>query len=349
MGRVTIRDVARAAEVAPSTVSLYMRGMAGVARDTGRRIAAAMQELGYEPDIRRPQEPAGGLVALVLEQSALSSFSEVFYGEIIEGIETAARAAKLGVLLAVARKGEALPQLELESVRGCIILGESTASRAAAEQMLARDLPVVLVDHYFWDLPVHAVLPDNRAGGYMAAKHLLDLGHERIAILPGSPKYHTLLDRAEGARRALRDAGVKCPARYRPRYRSAGEKRKGYREMQQLLTASPPPTAVFAVSDRTAVGAMAAIQEAGRRIPQDISIVGFDDVAVTEPALTTIGVSKGEIGRIALQRFSQILRNGIGTPTRTGVRAELIIRDSTLPQEQQRVGLAAGDHKGRER
>lgn len=332
MARVTIRDVAEAADVAPSTVSLYMRGMDGVAKDTGMRIAAAMKKLGYEPDIRRPKDPSGGLVALVLERSALSSLSEVFYGEIIEGIEARARAARIGVVLAVAKKGEELPQLQLDRVRGAIVLGESKASRRAAEQLVARDLPVVLVDHYYWDLPAHSILPDNRAGGYSAMKHLIDLGHERIAVIPGSPKYHTLTDRTEGALRAIQDSGLKLPAKYRPRYLSAGQTRKGYLEMQKLLKADVPPAAVFAVSDRTAVGALAAIKEAGLSVPKDMALVGFDDVAQTDPPLTTIGVSKREIGRIAMQRFIQILKNGIGIPTRTSVQAELIVRASTLSQ-----------------
>ena len=175
----------------------------------------------------------------------------------------------------------------------------------------------MLVDTYNANLPVDSIVPDNEWGGYNAFKHLVELGHRQIAIIEGPPKYKTLTDRRWGALRAAEELGVPIPPFYRHPSISSGYPKKGYREMKDLLALPQPPTAVFAVSDRAALGAIDAIKEAGLRVPEDISIVGFDDLANAEyavPPLTTVHYAREEMGTFALQALLDRIVEQVTSP-----------------------------------
>ena len=330
MGRTTIRDVADEANVSISTVSLYIRGQAGVGEETGQRIAAAIKKLDYMPRPRSSTENGHTFVGLLIERSALSSFSDIFYGDMIHSLEAKAKEVGWGVLLSIIENDGQIPQIVTENqARGLFILGGSPTNDALAVKLVQQNIPLVLVDNYIWGLETNCVVPDNRWGGYVALKHLVDLGHTRIAIIEGPRKYKTLTDRLEGALRAAEDCGLTISPEYLQVSLSHGHPKKGYLEMKHLLSLPEPPTAVFTISDKTAVGALEAIKEAGLKVPEDISIVGFDDVAKTEPALTTVCVPRYELGVLAMQQLIEVMNGEAEIPVRTSVYTYLVIRDST--------------------
>lgn len=338
--RATIRDVAAEANVSIATVSLYLQGGKGVAGNTGDRIAAAIAKLDYVP---RPRSGAGreanngrrgSLITLLMEELSLTAFPEAIYGAVIRTIEQEARQHGLGLLLATVEENRIPQSVRDNQVEGVIILGGSPANDALAVELAARSVPLVLVDTYSADLPVDSVVPDNEWGGYKAFQHLVALGHRRIAMIEGPSKYKTLTDRRWGALRAAEELGVPIPPSYRHPSISSGYPRKGYREMKQLLALPDPPTAVFAVSDRAALGAIDAIKEAGLRVPQDISIVGFDDLANAEhslPPLTTVHYERDEMGALALRCLLDRIANSARAPARTCILTELVVRASTAP------------------
>jgi LacI family transcriptional regulator len=250
----------------------------------------------------------------------------------VRAIELEARRHELGLLLATVEKNRLPQSVRDNQVEGVIILGGSPANDALAVELAARKVPLVLVDTYNASLPVLSIVPDNEWGGYNAFQHLVELGHRCIAIIEGPPKYKTLTDRRWGALRAAEELGVPIPPHYRHPSISSGFPKKGYREMKQLLALPQPPTAVFAISDRAALGAIDAIKEAGLRVPEDISIVGFDDLAIAEhsaPPLTTVHYAREEMGSLALQYLLDRIANKTRGPTRTCVLTELVVRAST--------------------
>lgn len=331
MPRATIRDVAAEANVSISTVSLFVRGQSRVSEETGQRIAAAIEKLNYIPR-PRSQSSENNIFGLLIERLPLPAFSDIFYGEVIRAIEAQAKEYGYGVMFSIIEDGH-LPRMVTENqVRGVLFLGGSPTNDALATKLAEQGMPLVLVDNYVVGLRVDSIVPDNQWGGYSAVKHLIDLGHERIAIIEGPRKYKTLTDRLSGALRAAHDHDVSIRSEYRQSSLSAGRPRKGYLEMEQLLSLPEPPTGVFSISDKTAFGALEAIKDAGLKVPEDISIVGFDDVADsshTVPPLTTVHVPKYEMGVLAMQRMIEIMNREQKLPVRTCVYTSLVIRNSS--------------------
>ncbi|MCB0110118.1 MAG: LacI family DNA-binding transcriptional regulator [Caldilineaceae bacterium] len=341
--RATIRDVASAAGVSISTVSLYTQGRSGVSEATAARVAQAIQELGYVPrqsNQQRRQLPRNNerkrtqLFALLLEEMSLSAFPETLYGAIIKAMETEAKQHGYNMIFSVIEQ-EGVPQLVAdEQVDGVVILGGCPLNDRVAQQLAAQKTPLLLLDNYVVGAAIDAVVPDNEWGGYQAIQHLAELGHRRIAIIEGPAKYKTLTDRLWGALRAAHDRGIAIPAPYRPAPQSSGQPLKGYRETQTLLALPEPPTAIFAVSDKSAFGAMEAIREAGLRIPQDISLIGFDNEVRAEhttPPLTTLHLPKRQMGVLAMQRLLRRIHDPLLPPVRTCLPTNLIVRHSTAP------------------
>jgi LacI family transcriptional regulator len=330
--RPTIRDVAAEANVSTSTVSLFVRGRSGVSSDTGQRIAAAIEKLNYTPRRRSESAAENNFFGLLVEQLPLPAFSDIFYGEILRGLEARAKEYGYGLLFSIIEDPQIPRMVKENHVRGVFILGGSPTNDALAADLVQRGTPLVLVDNYIPGLHVDCVVPDNEGGGALALQHLIDLGHHRIAIIEGPPKYKTLTDRLRGALRAAEENGLIIPPEYRQESLSKGRSNKGYLEMKQLLSLPHRPTAVFAVSDKTAFGALEAIKEAGLKVPHDISIVGFDDVADTTPSLTTIHVPKYQIGLLAMQRlFDLVDGEEEELPVRCQVYTHLVTRNSTAP------------------
>jgi len=187
------------------------------------------------------------------------------------------------------------------------------------------------VDNYVVDQPLHCVVADNVTAGYLATRHLLRLGHRRVGLLAGPHKYRSLVDRQEGYIVALAEQQLPIDhGLIMPPIHHAGEQ-KGYQQMLRLLDLPDRPTAIVAISDKTAFGAMEALKERGLRIPQDMALVSIDGVAEsahTTPPLTTVGVPRAEMGAEAVRRLLALTRGPVASPTKTILYTRLIVRQS---------------------
>ncbi|MGW3099778.1 LacI family DNA-binding transcriptional regulator [Streptomyces sp. NPDC001102] len=329
----TLAVVAREAGVSVPTASKVVNGREDVAPETRRRVTEALDRLGY---VRRPRFDAAkvpGLVDLVVH-SLDSSWS----GAILQGVEGAAHDAGLEVVVSagLTRTRGARPErgwLDKLIARGSsgvlFNLSELTPSQYA--WLDQHRIPYVLIDPVLEPPPgVVSVGAANWQGGVTATEHLLALGHRRIAVIAGHQRKMCSSARVAGYRSALASAGV----RHRPEYvRHAGfDESVAHRRMLDLLDLREPPTAVFVCSDRMALGVYEALAERGLRVPEDVSVVGFDDLPESRwvsPALTTVRQPLSEMAATALHLLVRMMEGDHPEGTRTELSTRLVRRAST--------------------
>ncbi|MFZ5827369.1 MAG: LacI family DNA-binding transcriptional regulator [Bacillota bacterium] len=330
MSRVTIKDVSRAAGVAPSTVSRAMTGRGYVSEATREKVLRTIKELNFQPSSAARTLISGrtGTIALVLPD-----ITNPFFPLLARGVEDAARAQGYMVLLCNTDgdhlQEQSYSKLLLEQrVDGVVLSAGSTKNRELWTR-LAERLPLVVMDRRMEGAAVDVVLTDNAAGAREATAHLIRLGHRRIGHISGPPDLPTSQDRRLGYEQALRAAGLPVD----PCLVKAGDFRygSGYNRMRELLDHGV--TAVFAANDMMAIGAMKAIQETGARVPDDVAIVGFDDIemaSMVAPAMTTINQAAYRMGVMAVDMlFQRIAGEAPRKPQQKVLRPSLVIREST--------------------
>lgn len=338
--RPTIKDVADEARVSLATVSLVLNGRLGVGAETRQRVQSAIERLGYQR--RGPRT----VIGLLIERLSVPAYGDPLVGQMIGGIEIEAGRCGFHVLLAsVEHDSTELPAMVVEQqVGGLVVVGGGDLSDAYIRMLAATGLPLVLVDNYVTGLMTPCVLGDNVIGAYLATRHLIELGHKRIALLEGPRKYKTLTERREGYMRAIDEADLPVdPALLVPPLHLGPH--KGYHEAKHLLAlpSSQQPTAIVAISDKTALGALEALKDSGRGVPDDIALVGFDDVpesALVSPPLTTVRLPARAMGEAAVQRLVGVMEDSSTVPAKTVLYTELIVRQSTGVVGQARIGSA---------
>lgn len=327
--RTTARDVADEAAVSLATVSLVLNGKGGVSGDTRQRVLAAIERLGYQ---RRGQR---SVIGVLIERLPVPAFGDPFVGSMVQGVELEAKRHGYHVLLASIEPGavQAPAMVTEQQVSGLVVLGGGDISDRYIRSLVSTGLPLVLADNTVDGEAIPCVLADNVTGAYLATNHLIELGHERIALLEGPHKYKTLSERKEGFLRALDHADrTPDPGLFvKPLHMSP---RKGYRETQALLALPRRlwPTAIFAISDKTALGALDALKDAGLRVPDDMALVGFDDIgdsAHVTPALTTVRVPMEQMGEVAVRRLIELIDGLDGPAMKVVLYTELIVRESS--------------------
>jgi DNA-binding LacI/PurR family transcriptional regulator len=331
-----MRDVASAAGVSLSTVSLVVNGKTGVSADRRERVLAAIKELGYVTDGHPNGAVETKVFGILMESLSEASRSDGFYTRIVAGIEETAYQLGYQVLLHVYRPDidpiNSLRELMGRNIDGLIIANDGDVTPEVIRKITEAGRPLVLVENY-QPAPIQSVTADNFTAGRIVTEHLIELGHRRIGMLGGPTKYSSLRDRMRGHQIALIEHGLALDPALQPQPVS-GNPRKGYVQMQKLLALAEPPTAVFAVSDRAAFGAMEAIKDAGLHIPDDISIVGVDDVrdsAYSSPPLTTYRVPKYDLGTTAVAILHRMVTHQDVPPARTVLLGSLEVRKSSGP------------------
>jgi DNA-binding LacI/PurR family transcriptional regulator len=297
--RSVMHDVARLAGVSHQTVSRVLNGHPHVSPTTRERVVAAMHELDY-----RPNAFARGLVTRRSQRIGVLSFDSRLFGpgSTLHAIERAARAAGFGVAVAGMSDhaggdiDEAVEALRAQAVDGVIVIAPNSAA-VRALRVLATPVPVVALEAEFYDQPVVAI--DQRDGAALATSHLLDLGHRTVWHVTGPLDWREAELRLEGWRDTLLAAGAPVPAPLSGDW----SPRSGY-DAGLELASRDDVTAVFAANDQMAVGLLHAMSERGRRVPEDVSVVGFDDIPEAEffqPPLTTVHQDFDEVGRRGLE------------------------------------------------
>jgi LacI family transcriptional regulator len=344
--RTNMRDVADMANVSVSAVSLVVRGKPGVAAETRERIWEAISRLGYT--VSTPENGKTATVGLLIERSSMPVILDIFYGDVIRGFQTEAQ--RLGYQVRLHMFDHAAESLEglrtslAGEVDGLVVANDGDITSEMVIQLEALQAPLVLVESYLPGQQLPCVLGDNFTAGYQVMRHLLDLGHRSIAILGGPRKYSSLTDRLRGALAAAAEAGLLISPEYMP-HPVSGHPKKGYVQMQEILQLPDRPTAIVAISDKTAFGAMEAIKEAGLNIPHDIAIAGIDDVsesAYTRPPLTSVRISRMEMGILAMQKLHRLIKGDPEIAVKSVVYGELIVRESSDARYPPSASVAAG-------
>ncbi|MBV7337861.1 LacI family transcriptional regulator [Chloroflexi bacterium TSY] len=343
--RATILDVARLAEVSPSTVSNLLNGRVERMRpSTKERIQRAIEQLGYRPNhsARGLKTGSAPLIGLIVP-----SVANPFWGIFARYIEEAALGSGYQVLLGNSERNPIREQGYAEElwghgVRG-IILGSAPEKFDHLSPLLDRglnliafDRPTQQADQYTID----SIGVDNVQGAYLAVNHLTTLGHRQIGLVSGSIRTVNRLDRLQGYRQALDEAQIEFNQRLIWQGASATDfgdsetMNMGRQGARELLSGVNPPTALFTINDMVAFGAYAGARELGLRVPEDVSIVGFDDIALTEvvdPPLTTIRQPVEEISRSAVEKLLARLRGNKDEPaSHVALLPKLVVRSSTM-------------------
>jgi DNA-binding LacI/PurR family transcriptional regulator len=327
--RPTIYDVARLAGVSTATVSRALNGTGQIAPATRASIDAAVEQLGY-----RPNTIARSLVTKSTQTIALllPDITNPFYAALVSGIQQRALEAGHTMLLCTTegdpeREEQYLSLLRAKQVDGALVDGLVLPPDRIAR--FVRDgFPIVCLDRDVDSASVPLVQVDNRLGARMATEHLLSLGHIRIAHVAGAPDLRISEERVEGYREALLAAHVP-PA---PELVATGDftEEGGYRATSVLMNRGF--TAVFAANDLSALGVISALTEAGWRVPEDVSVVGFDDLRLsryTSPPLTTIRQPAAEIAERATQLLLDLTHGKKVSQQLHLLEPELVVRGST--------------------
>lgn len=301
---VTIRDVAERAGVSVATVSHVINGTRKVAPETAERVRRAMEELDYHPNavarsLRTRKTQVIGVV--------VSDITNPFFATLVRGAEDAALEA--GYSIFVCNSDETLEKenryvqvLRRRRVDGMLLAPVGGGENPAIRKLARQGVPFVFVDRRAPGVEADAVLSDNVGGAYLATKHLIERGHERIGIVLGIRGATTSEERLAGYRRALEEAGIPLAEELVVwgGYRVEG----GRRATAKLLSLTPPPTAIFSTNNLMTVGVLQELFARGVRIPDQVAVVGFDDLEWAEmanPPLTAVAQRPHEIGYRAVR------------------------------------------------
>ncbi|WP_432546361.1 LacI family DNA-binding transcriptional regulator [Kineococcus sp. SYSU DK004] len=329
---VTITEIAREAGVSVPTVSRVVNGRGDVAAATRERVEALLRARGYRPQRAAAARARTGLLDLVFDD-----LDSPWAVEILRGVEEVARAAGAGVVVSAVHGSATAARQWLHDLgsRGSdgVLLVTSHVQRDLEPWLQERSVPLVVVDPA--GVPpagVPSVGATNWAGGLAATTHLVGLGHRRTALVGGPPDLLCSRARLDGHRAALESAGLAMdPALVR---QGDFHQESGYREARALLELDDPPTAIFAASDQMALGVYEAVRRRGLRVPEDVSVVGFDDLQLAEwasPPLTTVRQPLAEMGAAAARTVLSLADGQEVSGTRVELATSLVVRHSTAP------------------
>jgi DNA-binding LacI/PurR family transcriptional regulator len=323
---VSIKDIAKAASVSPSTVSRALSDHPRISLETKERIRRLATEMGYSPSAvaRSLVTQRTSIISL-----AMAWVSDPLLAQVVRGIEDTALEHGYTVILSSFygdpnREREVLSTFRERRVDGIII--KSSCFDTYPHSLLSQfGLPIVLINRPEY---IYSVSTNNLHGGRLATEYLLDLGHSQIGYIAAEIGRRTNLDRLKAYKEALRGRGIA----FDPALVAMGDgyARGGKEAMHRLLALPSPPTAVFCYNDLTAIGAALAVREAGLQVPDEISLLGFDDIELAtycHPPLTTVRQPAYELGHQAMEMVLDLMVDG-QKATRVMLKGELVVRES---------------------
>ena len=326
----SLHEVAESAGVSVSTVSRYVNGQLSLKPGTEARVLAAMESLGYPHSRRvtRPRPASTGVIGLIIP-----SIGTMYFGRIAEAVVAAADVNGFSVLTASTfsrvRKENDYVDLMLQKSVDAIIYAGSHTTNAALERVIASGVPVVVIDEAIEGSSVDTVLVDDYAGAYQAVAHLTSAGHRRIALLSGPRGLTSVVERTRGFRDALAKAEIDPDEQLV--LSGAFSEDFGVGAVSHLLAAKEQPTAVFAASDTIALGVLIGASNLGIRVPEELSVAGFDDVPAAgyvSPRLTTVRTPVDRMASSAIAMVVERLADPARVPTTNVVPVALVLGET---------------------
>lgn len=327
---VTIKDVAKKANVSIATVSRVLNNSNRVEEDTKKRVQKAVRELRYLPNnlgrslsIKRTEA-----IGLILPDL----FGE-FFSEVIRGVDQTAQLHKYHLLVSSSHDDRKDIKAALQMIRGRVdglIIMSADIDVQTINENLPKSLPVILLNCQVDDTSYDSLNINNYYGAYQMVSHLLSHGHKSISLIKGPKNNHDADERLRGYRQALIDGKAQFDAELE--YPGDFSEASGYDAVKTMLKKKTRPSAIFAANDSMAIGALSAIQEAGIQVPEEIALAGFDDIPIVQfvkPSLSSVRVSINELGVLAVNRlFQAISEKNKFVKQKTLVPVEVILRES---------------------
>jgi len=329
---MNLEEVARLSGVSRSTVSRVINHDPNVSQATREKVLQIIKQVNYHPNAAARSLAAGRtrILGLVIPMGVTALFTDPYFPLLIQGVSSACNAHDHSVMLWLAD-----PEYERRTIRQImhsglidgVIVASTLMDDPVVEALIGSDIPFILVGRYPMDESVSYVDVDNRNASREAVTHLLRLGRRRVATITGPQNMIAGADRLQGYIDALRARGMASD----PELIADGDftEAGGYAAMQRLLPRQPD--AVFVASDAMALGALRALRDNGRRVPEDVAVVGFDDMpfaARTEPPLTTVRQTTPRTGGVAAETLIDMITAPDGQPRRIVLPTELVIRAS---------------------
>ncbi len=331
-----VEIIAKELNVSIASVSRALNDRPGVGEGLRARILEKAHELNYSPNAMARGLATSKTFALgffVHEKPGLLAQNDPFYSQIMSGAEQALSASDYHLTYAtisdeILNNAKHFRFTRQKRIDGMILAGPDI-SPSFVLAMTRLDMPVVLVDNQLDHGQSHSINSDDEGGAYQAARHLIELNHQKIGILSGPTQWPSNRRRVQGYHRALDEAGLQKTTIYA----DLTTIESGYEAFEKLIAESPDITAVCAVNDSMAIGAIRAARVHGLQIPANLSVVGFDDIAWAthnDPPLTTVNIPKQQLGAEAARRLLALLEDPSLAPTDLTISVRLIERASTV-------------------
>lgn len=327
--KVSVKDISKKTGFSPATISNALNHKRGVSEETAAKVLQAAKEMGYISESRIMK-----VKLVIFKRNGLIINDTPFFSLMIDGIENECRAAGMEMVLSYLNKNDENYEQQVE----WLIHDNSSAVILLGTELMEEDVeiyksatcPFLMLDYWAWDMRFNGVLINNADSARLAVEYLIQKGHKEIGYLRGSYRIKAFRSREVGYATALRKSGLTVRKEYAVTLSTTMN--GAYKDMIEYLKEKPSlPTAYFADNDMIALGAIRALQEIGIRVPEDVSVVGFDDLPFSEisnPPLTTLRVPKQEMGRLAVRKLIEVLNGKDKVKTKTQVCTVFVERSS---------------------
>jgi LacI family transcriptional regulator len=330
---VTVKDIARQTGFSPATVSMVMNSRPGIGEDVRMKILGVAKELGYERQKRSFHGYPKNINMVMYKKHGNVVNDNPFFEELTQGIELSTRKINWNLLISYyyesQNHAEQINAINASPCRGIILLATEMCAEDLA-RFSSLSVPMVLLDNTFDDANLDSITINNIHGSMQAVKYLEKLGHRKIGHLKSSAGITNIIERCEGYFKGL---STPSPEKYTVSIAPTSE--KAYEDMQAYLASKPEiPSAFFADNDIIAISCIRALREAGYKIPENVSIVGFDDIPACEiidPPLTSMRVSRQTMGALAVEQLFKRINKDTSENVRIAVNTTLVSRSSAAP------------------
>lgn len=336
----TIYDIAKAANVSIATVSKVINNSGRISDKTRKRIMKIMDEMDYRPSVVASALTKKRTFTIGL---LIPDLANPFFAEIARSVEDRAQELGFNVIICntdnKAEKEEKYIELLKQKGADGIIMATAAHNHAIVKKLIEQNETVAVIARDMPSLAVDAVLVDDFLGGYMAANHLMECGHQHMAVIAENLQVASSRQRVRGFRQAMEDAGLTLEERWIRE--SAYHVADGKQTAAALLAEPDAPTAVFACNDLLAIGVIQAARERGMAIPRDLSVVGFDNTilaTIIDPPLTTIAQPIQEMGKQVVDLVARNIDGQSASKQRFVLLPELIVRGSTAQLNESASG-----------